>query len=529
MVSQPWASGFLVEAPETPATCVDRIFLSHGGWHGALHTQVVRFSTMSERDSLKRAFALASRFRASNRERAPAPTATVAEIERAFDGPTPETGLPGPQVIDALAAAAEPGLMGNYGPRFFGWVMGGSHPVGIAADWLAAAWGQNSAIYATAPAAAAAEQAAGRWLLDILDLPREASVGFVTGATMANFTCLAAARSALLARAGWDVELDGLHGAPPLQVFIGEEAHATVFVALQYLGLGRSRATVIDTDGQGRMNAAALGQALQRQKGPALVIAQAGQINTGACDPFPMIADSCKEFGAWLHVDGAFGLWARAWPEGASLAAGAEHADSWATDGHKWLQVPYDCGYAIVRDKAAHARAMAITASYLPSADEDRYEPSRYVPELSRRARGFSTWAVIRTLGRRGIREMIARHCSLARRIAEQLDRQNGIEILNEVVLNQVIVGFGLNAPKEMQDAYAKSVVARVQAKNVCFVGGGAWKGRWVMRISVISWQTKEADADILAEQIVRAWRYVRNDAKSEGASDATTMRGTHD
>jgi glutamate/tyrosine decarboxylase-like PLP-dependent enzyme len=459
---------------------------------------------------LRRAFEHALAFRKSLPAHPPRPAFGAAELDAHFGSPTPETGLPGEEAIDALVAAAEPGLLRSAGPRSFAWVMGASHPVGVAADWLTSAWGQNSAIFATSPAAAVAEKAAAHWLLDILDLPRAASVGFATGATMANFVCLAAARNALLAREGWDVEAEGLQGAPLIRVFVGADAHATVFAALQYLGIGHARAVRVTTDAAGRMNAGALEKAMRRGGGPSLVVAQAGQINSGACDPFVEIADLCRDSSAWLHIDGAFGLWARSCPDLAHLADGAERADSWATDGHKWLQVPYDCGYAIVRDAEAHRRAMTIGASYLPSAMEGEFDPSGYVPELSRRARGFATWAMIRALGRDGIAAMVGRHCALARRIAATLAAEPGIEILNDVVLNQVMAGFGPGLPGERQDALAREVVARVQADNVCFVGGAEWKGRWIMRVSVISWQTTEADADALADAVARAWHAVR-------------------
>jgi glutamate/tyrosine decarboxylase-like PLP-dependent enzyme len=470
------------------------------------------FTTHDYRDVLRRAFEHAVAFRQSLSARPPRPVGGAPQLDVLFGGPTPETGLAGDEVIDALVAAAEPGLLRSAGPRSFAWVMGASHPVGVAADWLTSAWGQNSAIFATSPAAAAVEKAAAQWLLDILDLPRAASVGFATGATMANFVCLAAARTALLAGEGWDVEADGLQGAPQIRVFIGADAHTSVFAALQYLGIGHARAVRVATDAQGRMNAGALCEAMKQGDGPPLVVAQAGQINSGACDPFIRIADLCRDSSAWLHIDGAFGLWARSCPDLAHLTSGLERADSWATDGHKWLQVPYDCGYAIVRDAEAHRRAMTIAASYLPSAADGEFDPSGYVPELSRRARGFATWAMIRALGREGIATMVGQHCALARRISTALAAEPGIEILNDVVLNQVVIGFGPGLPRETQDALARAVVARVQNDNVCFVGGADWKGRSVMRISVISCQTTEADADTLANAVARAWGNVQTD-----------------
>ncbi|MGH6952201.1 MAG: pyridoxal phosphate-dependent decarboxylase family protein, partial [Vitreimonas sp.] len=344
----------------------------------------------------------AQAFRASLPDRPPRPTVSAGELALRLGGPTPEPGEDGAAVIAALAEAAEPGLMGVAGPRFFGWVIGASHEVGVAADWLTSAWGQNAGMYVGSPAAAVVEETAARWLVDILRLPPECSVGFVTGATMANFVGLAAARNAVLRRVGWDVEEQGLQGAPRVRVLIGEDAHTTVFAALRFLGLGAATAERIATDSQGRMDADALEHALAQTDGPCIVIAQAGQINTGAFDPIARIASACRARGAWLHIDGAFGLWARAVPELAHLAEGMEHADSWATDGHKWLQVPYDCGYVFVRDPEAHRRAMIIAASYLPQALTE-YDAANFAPELSRRARGFATWAMIRHLGRAGI------------------------------------------------------------------------------------------------------------------------------
>ncbi len=448
----------------------------------------------------------AKAFRASLGERPPRPTISAAELDSRLSGPTPERGEDGAAVIEALAAAAEPGLMGVAGPRFFGWVIGASHDIGVAADWLTSAWGQNAGMYVGSPAAAVVEDTAARWLLDILRLPRECSVGFVTGATMANFVGLAAARNDVLRRAGWDVEERGLQGAPRLRVLIGEDAHTTVFAALRFLGLGAAAAERIAADDQGRMDADALERALALGDGPAIVIAQAGQINTGAFDPVGRIARACRAHGAWLHVDGAFGLWARAVPELAHLAEGVELADSWATDGHKWLQVPYDCGYVFVRDAEAHRRAMIIAASYLPQAAVE-YDAAHFAPELSRRARGFATWAMLRHLGREGVAEMVRRHCALAARVALRLAGEPGVRVLNDVVLNQVIVGFG---DGEAQDAATRAVIERLQQDNQCFAGGASWRGRWVMRISVISAPLTEADIDRLGDAIIGAWRTVR-------------------
>jgi glutamate/tyrosine decarboxylase-like PLP-dependent enzyme len=449
-------------------------------------------------------------FRRSLAERPQHPEASYAEMRQVFMGPLPERGLAGTAVIEELVAKAGPGLSAMAGPRFFGWVIGASHPVGVAADWLTSAWGQNTGAHTPTPAAAAAEEAAAHWLLELLDLPREASVGFVTGATVANFVGLAAARGEMLRRVGWNVEADGLFGAPSLQVVIGDDAHTSVFSALQFLGLGHDRVIRVATDDAGRMKAAAFAAAVKSNDGPMVAIAQAGQINSGAFDSLGEIADIARARGAWLHVDGAFGLWARACPDRAHLAAGIEKADSWATDGHKWLQTPYDCGYAIVRDAAAHRRAMTISASYLPTAAEGERYPSHYTPELSRRARGFATWAVIRALGREGIAEMVARHCRVARRMAARLAGEPGVAVVNEVELNQVAVRFGADQNDEQGDRLTEKVIERVQADGTCFAGGARWKGRWIMRLSVSSGPTTEADGDRSVDAILAAWRAVR-------------------
>jgi len=426
-----------------------------------------------------------------------------------FNGPTPERGEDGVAVIEALASAAEPGLMGMTGPRFFGWVIGGSHETGVAADWLTSAWGQNAGMYAGTPAASVAEYTAGRWLVDILRLPKESSVGFVTGATMANFVGLAAARNEVLRRVGWDVEAKGLQGAPRIRVLLGADAHTTVFASLRYLGFGSETAEPIATDSQGRMKADALARTLEASDAPTIVIAQAGQINTGAFDPIGEIAQACRKHkNAWLHVDGAFGLWALAVPEMAAVADGIAEADSWATDGHKWLQLPYDSGITIVRDAEAHRRAMSIAASYLPKA-ETEHDPSLFVPELSRRARGFAAWAVIKALGRKGIAEMVRRHCALSRRVAERVAGEPGIKVLNDVVLNQVILAFG-DGGVEAENAMTRVVIDRLQQNNVVFAGGSAWRDRWAMRLSIITGSLTEADIDRLGDAIISAWRAVR-------------------
>ncbi|WP_157270069.1 pyridoxal phosphate-dependent decarboxylase family protein [Azohydromonas aeria] len=438
----------------------------------------------------------------------------AAQLARWDTGPLPAQGLAAQDVIRQLEAHAAPGLHATAGGRFFGWVTGGSHPVGVAADWLTSAWGQNGANLLGAPAAAASEAVAARWLLQLLGLPGDCSVGFASGATMANFIGLAAARSALLARVGWDVEADGLFGAPPVTVLIGEEGHATVYAALQFLGLGQRRVRRVRARADGGIDNGDFERALAEADGPVLAILQAGHLHTGAFDDFTRLIPRAHERGAWVHVDGAFGLWARACPSKAALAAGVERADSWATDGHKWLQLPYDSGFAIVRDAEAHRRAMTAAASYLPAAAAHERDPTHYVPELSRRARGFAAWALLRHLGTDGVAAMVERHCALARQLAELLARERGVTVLNDVVLNQVLVRFGDEAGAgrggEEADALAAAVIERVQRDGVCFAGGTRWQGRWVMRLSVIGFSTDADDIRRSAEAISSAWRAVR-------------------
>ncbi|MET1028163.1 MAG: aminotransferase class V-fold PLP-dependent enzyme [Dongiaceae bacterium] len=474
---------------------------------------------------LKAAADHALAFRRTLQDRPQRPAKTFAAMREVFAGDLAAEGCDGAAVIEELVRLAEPGLSAMAGPRFFGWVIGASHPVGVAADWLTAAWGQNTGNHAATPAAAACEDVAAQWLLELLDLPRDCSVGFVTGATVASFTCLAAARGEVLRRVGWDAEAQGLFGAPPVRVLIGDDAHTSIFSALQFLGLGHDRVIRVATDAMGRMRVADFETAIRDSVGPAIAIAQAGQLITGGFDPIGEIAAIAHRHGAWVHVDGAFGLWARACPETARLAAGCEAADSWAVDGHKWLQTPYDCGYAIMRDAEAHRRAMTITASYLPAAAAGERNPSHFVPELSRRARGFATWAMIRALGRTGIAAMVAGHCRLARRMAAALGAEPGIAIENEVELNQVAVRFGAGQSDaglsdESGDAATRHVIERLQAEGICFADGARWRGRWIMRLSVISWPTTEEDADRSAAAIIAAWRAVQAEAglgKSRG------------
>jgi len=425
---------------------------------------------------------------------APAPAAVTAL--HALDEPLPAGPTDPAATLKLLDEIGSPATMAMAGRRFFGFVIGGSLPVSLAANWLAGAWDQNAALYRPTPGASHLEQVALRWLLDVLRLPPECSGAFVTGATVANLCALAAARHAVLAKAGWNVEAQGLFGAPPVTVIVGAEVHPSVTKSLGILGLGRSRVVKVPVDGQGRMRV----DQLPALTGPTIVIVQAGNVNTGAFDPIGEICRRAHAAGAWVHVDGAFGLWANAVPALAPLAAGIADADSWATDAHKWLNVPYDCGLAFVRDPHALQAAMAITAEYLPTQSEHR-NPSDFTPELSRRARGVEVWAALRSLGRAGVADLIARNCAQARRFAAKLSAA-GCEILNEVVLNQVLVAFG-DAER------TRRVIEAIQADGTCWAGVTVWQGRTAMRLSVSSWATTDADVDRSVAAIVRVMTQV--------------------
>ena len=458
--------------------------------------------------ALDRAAAYGRHFRDTRRPLHPA--ADAPELRRRFDVGLPEAGRDPLAVLDDLIAAAEPGLVGNTDPHFFAWVMGASHLAGVAADWLTSIWGQNAGIFQTSPAASIAEEITAKWLLDLLDLPRESSVGFTTGATMAAFICLAAARGEVLRRAGHDFDRDGLQNAPDVTILISEDAHASNFAALRYLGFGARNITLVETDREGVIDTRALDAALAASHGPTIVICQAGQINTGAFDRFEPIADLAAVHDAWLHVDGAFGLWARAVPELKALAAGAERADSWAVDGHKWLQMPYDTGFAIVRDVDAHRRAMDISASYLSESAGDGRNPTQYNPELSRRARGFAAWAMIQVLGRQGIAELVRRHCACAALIAERCRALEGIDVLNDVRLNQVVLSFRRNEDDRDADALTQRMADALNATGRFFLRTAEWKGRRVLRISVIAHGTDRGVAEDLADTIGAMWRSIR-------------------
>lgn len=423
--------------------------------------------------------------------RSVAPSPSAVEQLRAFDEPLPAHTTDPAETLRLLDEIGSPGTMAMAGPRFFGFVIGGSLPVTLAANWLAGAWDQCTGLYRPTPATAFIEQIALRWLLDLLRLPPECTGAFVTGATVANFCALAAARHSVLKQAGWNAEADGLFGAPPITVVLGAEAHPSVTKSLGLLGLGRSRVIKVPVDGQGRM----LGDKLPAISGPTIVCVQAGNVNTGAFDPAEEICRLGHAAGAWVHVDGAFGLWAAATPSLAHLNAGIEQADSWATDAHKWLNVPYDCGLAFVRDPHALQAAMAITAEYLPT-ESDYRNPADFTPELSRRARGVEVWAALRSLGREGIAHLIERNCEQARRFATQLSAA-GFEILNDVVLNQVLASFG--DPEKTQ-----RVIREIQDDGTCWCGVTIWQGKTAMRISVSSWATTDADVDRSVAAMVR-------------------------
>ena len=413
-----------------------------------------------------------------------------------LDEPLPAGPTDPADVLRVLDEIGSPATAASAGGRYFGFVIGGSLPAALAANWLAGAWDQDAGLAIASPVSAALESVCQRWLVDVLALPPGTAAGFVTGATMANFTGLAAARHAVLARAGWDVESRGLFGAPPITVVVGEEVHVSLLKALSLLGLGRERVLRVPVDTAGRMRP----DCLPPLAGPAVVCIQAGNVNTGAFDPAAEICRAAHAAGAWVHVDGAFGIWAAAAPQRAHLAVGVADADSWATDAHKWLNVPYDSGIVFVRQEEDLRAAMALaSAAYL--ARNDMREPDDYVPELSRRARGVEVWAALRSLGRSGLADLVERCCCHATSFAEALAAE-GFEILNDVVLNQVLVRFG-------DDATTRRVIAAVQAEGTCWCGGSFWQGKAAMRISVSSWRTTDEDRERSLSAIIRIARQV--------------------
>jgi glutamate/tyrosine decarboxylase-like PLP-dependent enzyme len=427
-------------------------------------------------------------------ERRVSPSRAALAGLKAFDIPLQDAPMSAEAVIEELDRIGSPATVAIAGPRYFGFVNGGALPAAVAVHWLSTAWEQHGAFQVSSPGTTVLEQIALRWTVELLGLPRDCTGSFVTGTTVAHMTLLTAARDAVLERVGWNVRADGLFGAPPITVIVGAEAHSTLFKALGVIGLGRTRVVRVPVDAQGCMRA----DALPRLDGPTIVCVQAGNVNTGAFDPFREIDDHVRGSNApaWVHVDGAFGLWARVAPARAHLAQGIELADSWATDAHKWLNCPYDCGIAIVRDGEALRRSMAINADYLPS---DQHNPSDYTPEVSRRPRGVDVWAALRTLGRSGLADLVERNCRLAKRFADSFTAA-GFPVLNDVVLNQVIVSFG-------DPDRTRKVIAAIQADGTCWCGPTVWQGKTAMRVSVISWATTEADVDRSIVAILRIAR----------------------
>lgn len=444
----------------------------------------------------------------------------VGAVDPRVDAALPDAGESPETVVAELAAAVGPGLVASNGPRYFGFVNGGTLPAALAADWLASAWDQNACLHVMSPAAAAVERVAADWLVELFALPPETSVGFTTGATMANCTALAAARHAVLADVGWDVAERGLAGAPAIAIVVGDHVHASVLSALQILGIGRVSLRRVAVDAEGRMRADALAAALAAIDGPRIVCAQVGNVGSGACDPVAAIADAMAAARArdgrrgWLHVDGAFGLWAAASASRRALVAGLERADSWATDAHKWLNVPYDSGVVFVRDAAAHRAACTVAASYLVAAGSEQRDGADFVPELSRRARGFPVYAALRSLGRRGVEALVDRCCERANQMAVLLRAADGVTVLNDVVLNQVLVRF-TPADGGDADACTRDVIRRVQEDGTCWLGGTTWHGAAplgarridAMRISVSHWATSEDDIARSAAAILRCAR----------------------
>jgi glutamate/tyrosine decarboxylase-like PLP-dependent enzyme len=444
--------------------------------------------------ALDRAHEHALQWLASLDTRRVSPRATVEQVAEALGVELPEGSTDPAEVVDLLAEACEPGLTAMPSGRFFGFVIGGTHPAGLAADWLTSAWDQNSGLRRVTPAHTAVEDVATSWLLELLGLPAEGAVGFVTGATMANFTCLAAARDEVLRRAGWDSAVRGLASGPHVKVLVGAERHDTVDLALRYLGLGAPQVVAVDTEG--RIDPQALAATLAEAPGePTIVALQAGNLHSGAFDPFAEAIPTAHAHGAWVHVDGAFGLWAAASPDHRHLLAGADAADSWATDAHKTLNVPYDTGLAIVRDAAALRAAMGMHGAYL--IHDEQGEPSDKVPELSRRGRAFPVWAVLRSLGRDGVAALVQRLCDRAAAVADGLRAMPGVTVLNEVAFTQVCASFG-------SDERTDEVIRRLLEDGTTWMSGSTWHGRRVLRVSVSNWSTTEDDVARSLEAVRR-------------------------
>ena len=445
-------------------------------------------------DLLRRTAELAADYIDSLGERPVFPEVTPEQLRKALGGPLPDGPIPAEQVVDELAAGAEPGLVAMGSGRYFGFVIGGALPAALAADWLTSAWDQNAGLYVGGPSASVVEQITRDWLLELLGLPGESSIGFVTGTQVAHVTGLAAARWHVLDAVGWDVGSEGLAGAPRIRVLVGDQRHVTVDRALRLLGLGAP--TTVAADDQGRMQPDALAEALAGAAGPTIVCAQAGEVNTGAFDPLPAIAELSRDAGAWLHVDGAFGIWAAVSPRLRHLVNGIELADSWTTDAHKWLNVPYDSGIVLCAHPESHRAAMAATASYLIQDEGSRRvrDQMDWVPEFSRRARAFAVYAALRSLGRSGVVELVDRCCDAATRFSEAIVELPGVELLNDVVLNQVLFRFE-------SDEQTDEVLRQVQASSRVWLSGTTWNGRKAIRVSVSNWQTGDEEIDLAVSE----------------------------
>ena len=445
------------------------------------------------RDLLRRTAEIAADYVESLDERRVFPDVTPEQLREVLGGPLPEEPLDPAQVVVELAEHAGPGVVATGSGRYFGFVIGGGLPAALAADWLTSAWDQNAGLYAGGPSASIVEQVTRDWLLELLGLPGEASIGFVTGTQLAHVTGLAAARWHVLDDAGWDVGQEGLAGGPRVRVLVGEKRHVTVDRALRLLGLGTPE--TVAADDQGRMRVDALADALEGASGPTIVCAQAGEVNTGAFDPLPEIAAACRDARAWLHVDGAFGIWAAVSPRFRHLVAGVELADSWTTDAHKWLNVPYDSGIVMCAHPESHRNAMTVSASYLIMDEGTRRvrDEMDWVPEFSRRARGFAVYAALRSLGRRGVQDLVERCCDAAARFAGRIAELDGVEVLNEVVLNQVLFRFE-------SDERTDEVLRQVQESGRVWLSGTTWDGRKAIRVSVSNWQTGDEEIDLAVD-----------------------------
>ena len=445
------------------------------------------------RELLRRTAEIAADYVESLDERPVFPDVTPEQLREVLGGPLPEEPLDPAQVVVELTEHAEPGVVATGSGRYFGFVIGGGLPAALAADWLTSAWDQNAGLYAGGPSASIVEQVTRDWLLELLGLPGEASIGFVTGTQVAHVTGLAAARWHVLDDAGWDVGREGLAGGPRVRILVGEKRHVTVDRALRLLGLGTPE--TVAADDQGRMRVDALADALEGASGPTIVCAQAGEVNTGAFDPLPEIAAACRDARAWLHVDGAFGIWAAVSPRFRHLVAGVELADSWTTDAHKWLNVPYDSGIVMCAHPESHRNAMTVSASYLIMDEGTRRvrDEMDWVPEFSRRARGFAVYAALRSLGRRGVQDLVERCCDAAARFAGRIAELDGVEVLNEVVLNQVLFRFE-------SDERTDEVLRQVQESGRVWLSGTTWDGRKAIRVSVSNWQTGDEEIDLAVQ-----------------------------